>query len=390
MKTFMDSLQKRRINDKGFTLIELLVVILILAILVAIAIPVYLNHQRQATIATLKSDLTSSTRLLPNVSAKTVGAFPSPENFKQEAVTSKDNVLALTVTGTGYSAVACITGSHSFSATDVVSFHYNTTTQKVEAGPCDAGTTGGGGNGTTTPGGGTTTPGGGTVIPAIRDTNPTDAGLSSPEGIPQSGPIKGAITYSPQATKLSFCFKVDVTTTSTTPIAWEYALDLNAGPFWGANPSTFTESFAYQQKSLDDGLWVVRGIPGTSSEMISAGDKRTFGFCAPEVPQPPLNAAWSTTTVSPDADNDNKYACVNLSVKSTSLYPVPWTATVDLKEHFKSIQGKKPVFTNLTMLKDKGDYVYEVTGNGYTSYVSASDPRTKSLMICYSPGGQPW
>src|SRR3954469_17917344 len=54
------SLQKCRAataDEQGFTLIELLVVIVIIGILVAIAIPVFLNQRHKAYDASIKSDL---------------------------------------------------------------------------------------------------------------------------------------------------------------------------------------------------------------------------------------------------------------------------------------------------------------------------------------------
>ena len=50
-------LQKSRTNRRGFTLIELLVVVLILAILMAVALPLYLNAVSDARIKTCRANM---------------------------------------------------------------------------------------------------------------------------------------------------------------------------------------------------------------------------------------------------------------------------------------------------------------------------------------------
>src|SRR5215831_16008812 len=62
----LDTLRKRLRSEKGFTLIELLVVMIILAILMAVAIPSYLSFRDRANNSAAGADLRAA---IPSVEA---------------------------------------------------------------------------------------------------------------------------------------------------------------------------------------------------------------------------------------------------------------------------------------------------------------------------------
>ena len=61
--------EKRAEGENGFTLIELLVVVVILGILIAIAIPLYLNYRKGANDSAAKSDLRGAVSTLEQCNA---------------------------------------------------------------------------------------------------------------------------------------------------------------------------------------------------------------------------------------------------------------------------------------------------------------------------------
>jgi type IV pilus assembly protein PilA len=95
---------KRAEGDRGFTLIELLVVVVIIGILVAIAIPVYLNYREGAADKSAQSDVRGAITAVENF--YTVNGNTYPDN----AVSQTAN-FSLAATGATGQAVTVSSGT---------------------------------------------------------------------------------------------------------------------------------------------------------------------------------------------------------------------------------------------------------------------------------------
>jgi type IV pilus assembly protein PilA len=87
-------------DDEGFTLIELLVVVVIIGVLVAIAVPVYLNYRQGAADKSAQSDVRGAISAVEQFYTSNGNAYPAGD-LTADASVSTVTSLTLTAIGTG-------------------------------------------------------------------------------------------------------------------------------------------------------------------------------------------------------------------------------------------------------------------------------------------------
>jgi type IV pilus assembly protein PilA len=89
MRQTINRMQQRGKDDRGFTMIELLVVVVIIGVLVAIAVPVYLNYRKGAANKSAASDVRGGITAVEQYYTEHGNTYPA----SKDGVLSTDLVL---------------------------------------------------------------------------------------------------------------------------------------------------------------------------------------------------------------------------------------------------------------------------------------------------------
>ncbi|GAB2598050.1 hypothetical protein Aab01nite_73850 [Paractinoplanes abujensis] len=86
-------------DDEGFTLIELLVVVVIIGVLVAIAVPVYLNYRKGAADKSAQSDLRGAVSTIEQWYTDNGNSYPTATTLKNQKASFSLNTTGAQTAG---------------------------------------------------------------------------------------------------------------------------------------------------------------------------------------------------------------------------------------------------------------------------------------------------
>lgn len=196
---------------------------------------------------------------------------------------------------------------------------------------------------------------------------------------------------------LAFCHTFTVRNTSSQAVRWQLAFDTSLPPLWGLDPTrsgALASQWGFRTRGYDPAthLWTIEGTPGNA--VIPPGQSVSgLGYCAEDVPQPPVDPTSFTTSISLVPGGTDNHVQLRIQVRSDRRWNVPWEVTVDLADHVcaASLTGRTVTFSRVQATPVPGSstaYVLRGTA-GDTQYVSASQPRDV-VFASYAPGGPGW
>lgn len=235
MKTIFTSVNKKHDKESAFTLIELMVVVVIIGILAAIAIPVFMNQQKSAIAASVKSDVKNNSAQIVASDGK---LYEKPSVFAKKAVITDTNIAGYAV-NSSYNE-ACVSSSRKISDTETISYKFLTSTGKISEGTCPD--LGGESYSSDTSGSSTATP-----SPSGQIVANCGGGVYT-----VSGPATVTCAVA-QVTGTTTNYTITVTGTSATPSIWTVQADwsgvTNFASAKGYAPVAFNDTGAITSKS---------------------------------------------------------------------------------------------------------------------------------------------
>lgn len=128
-------------SEDGFTLIEIVVALTIIAILTAIAIPVFANQRKKANIASIKEDVTNTALLVEQNKARTgsySATLPTQNNGAggTTVLGSEGVTLSIVLLNARTPATACVQGSYAGYTATADKYYYILSEKMLKQGIC--------------------------------------------------------------------------------------------------------------------------------------------------------------------------------------------------------------------------------------------------------------